>query len=83
MCNKILKCGHIPNSVTYIDGEEKECCAICGCYEFSDIEVDLTNRKAKCRYCDNETKSNFNLPFFEYKPNQEYDNYYCGCFGWD
>ncbi len=23
------------------------------------------------------------LPFFEAKPDQEYDLYYCGCYGWD
>ena len=23
------------------------------------------------------------LPFFEHKPTQPHDEYYCGCFGWD
>lgn len=27
--------------------------------------------------------SSSNLPFFEHKPNEAYDEYYCGCFGWD
>lgn len=24
-----------------------------------------------------------NLPFFEHKPNDPMDRYYCGCYGWD
>jgi hypothetical protein len=24
-----------------------------------------------------------NLPFFQHRPDQEEDLYYCGCFGWD
>jgi hypothetical protein len=27
--------------------------------------------------------SSTDLPFFESKPNQEFDEYYCGCWGWD
>lgn len=27
--------------------------------------------------------SNLNLPFFMYKPTEEYDEYFCGCMGWD
>jgi hypothetical protein len=28
-------------------------------------------------------KSSIDLPFFEHKPNEPHDVYYCGCFGWD
>jgi len=28
-------------------------------------------------------KSSFELPFFEYRPNEPQDEFYCGCFGWD
>ena len=24
-----------------------------------------------------------NLPFFEHRPNEPMDRYYCGCFGWE
>lgn len=27
--------------------------------------------------------SNSSLPFFESRPNDEFDYFYCGCFGWD
>lgn len=45
---------------------------------------DLAGRYAKCCYGDHgKVKSTINLPFFEYKPDQEFDRYYCGCYGWD
>uniref|UniRef100_A0A6M3IUC1 Uncharacterized protein n=1 Tax=viral metagenome TaxID=1070528 RepID=A0A6M3IUC1_9ZZZZ len=30
-----------------------------------------------------EQSSSDKLPFFEHKPNNEYDKFYCGCWGWD
>lgn len=27
--------------------------------------------------------SSWDLAFFQHKPNEEYDEYYCGCYGWD
>ncbi len=27
--------------------------------------------------------SSTDLPFFEHKPDEEYDAYFCGCMGWD
>lgn len=27
--------------------------------------------------------SSLDLPFFVYKPTKEYDEYFCGCMGWD
>jgi hypothetical protein len=33
--------------------------------------------------CMCEVKSSMNLPFFEYKANKEFDEFYCGCWGWD
>jgi hypothetical protein len=33
--------------------------------------------------CHCEEPSSSNLAFFEYRPNEEYDRFYCGCFGWD
>lgn len=40
-------------------------------------------RVAKCTYCGKKVVSKDNLPFFEARPNMDYDTYYCGCFGWD
>lgn len=80
--NVLMKCGHTAQ------GKEngKPCCVICfpkkEAFEIVE-EFDLKNRIAKCCYCNKETKSDLNLPFFEYKPNEKFDEYYCGCYGWD
>lgn len=79
MMNKpMMKCGHAANAT--VNG--KPACAICMCEEIAKTP-DLTGRFAKCPFCGHETESNINLPFFEYRPNDEYDRYYDGCFGWD
>ena len=80
MNRPLMKCGHIANA---FDSNNNPCCAICGCYEIADVDVDLEGRKAKCSECGKITDSNINLPFFMYQPEEEYDDYYCGCFGWD
>lgn len=54
----------------------------------------LEGRKARCSYgmqngqCLRNRKfteidSTYDLAFFKYKPEADYDEYYCGCFGWD
>ena len=94
MTNKpMMKCGHTANAVT---GDNKPACAICGCTEVSEQVIDLTNRKARCFYygrvvkhqgrtsrCESESKSSTSLPFFKHNPESEFDEYYCGCQGWD
>jgi len=37
--------------------------------------------KGNC--CGSIVQTNWELPFLEYKPNDEYDEFYCGCHGWD
>ena len=76
----LMKCGHVANSET-TDG--KPFCVVCGCYDLADNQPILRNRKAKCYWCEKEVESSFNLPFFKFRPEQEYDSYYCGCGGWD
>ena len=44
------------------------------------------NECPKCRgreRCKCEEQSSSNLAFFEYRPDAEYDSFYCGCSGWD
>ena len=88
MDKPMMKCGHAANAITM--GSNKPCCAICvgihqGAEEVDDNPPDLTGRMARCAYrnCQSKQKSITNLPFFESKPNEEYDEYYCGCRGWD
>lgn len=80
----LMKCGHTANA-EYDDG--KPCCLICSpkreAYEIVDEKPDLTGRKAKCTDCGEIVDSSWNLPFFEYCPDKEYDRFYSGCWGWD
>jgi hypothetical protein len=48
-------------------------------------EISLVGRTAKCAIvkCKKEEPSSLSLPFFSYKSDQEKDEYYCGCIGWD
>ena len=94
MTNKpMMKCGHTTNAET---GDNKPACAICGCTEVSEQVIDLTGRKARCTYygkvvnhqgrkvtCKSEADSKTSLPFFKHKPESQYDEYYCGCCGWN
>lgn len=75
-----MKCGHIANATT---DTGKPCCAICNCHEIDNKTFNLVGRKAKCSWCGHIEDSNANLPFFQSKPNSNYDSYYCGCGGWD
>ena len=76
----LMKCGHTANAET---SDGKPCCVICACFELAEKQPSLQGRKAKCSYCGKIVDSNYNLPFFEYKQEQEYDSYYCGCRGWE
>lgn len=80
----LMKCGHTANA-EYDNG--KPCCLICSpkreAYEVVDKKPDLTGRKAKCTDCGEIVDSNWNLPFFEYCPDKEFDRFYSGCWGWD
>ncbi len=51
----------------------------------SDVKVapDLTGRKAKCDLCPSTEASSSTLAFYGYKPDQEFDGFYCGCKGWN
>jgi hypothetical protein len=53
---------------------------------------DVTGRRARCCYygsrakgrkCTGEEDSHYGLPFFHHRPGEEFDSYYCGCWGWD
>ncbi len=75
----MMKCGHVANASH--NGEP--CCIICECFDIDDKKPDLTGRIAKCAECSHTTKSNYDLPFFQYNPDKNFDEYYCGCHGWN
>ena len=90
----LMKCGHISNGTT-ADGQPV--CVICAGITPDALIVDhevkgkigLEGRKARChesknkRLEDTEVDSSWDLPFFEYKPDEEFDEYYDGSWGWD
>jgi hypothetical protein len=85
----LMKCGH---STTAKDKDGKPVCIICfgvnnDATIVEDNKPNLTGRKAICCQHKHLTQkivdSNFNLPFFEYRPDEKYDAFYCGCWGWD
>jgi len=82
--NTVMQCGCRANARTR-DG--KPCCAIHvglhpGYNKPMEVQPALTGRRARCN-CGRSADSSASLPFFEYRPDQEYDGYYCGCLGWD
>ena len=97
MSDILMKCGHSANCEQVLkDGSRIPACAICNCSEIVEAKPDLTGRKARCSYfgrtfkrrgqtvtCHGEADSKYTLPFFEHKPKSQYDEYYCGCWGWD
>lgn len=85
----LMACGHVAQAV---DGKTgKPGCIFCFPNPKSTIVKrtienmtdGLEGRKARCAWCNKKTDSRWDLAFFEYKPDKEYDEYYCGCGGWD
>ena len=80
----MMECGHASNA---IDDKGDPCCAICAGigagYNVVAKTPDLKGRLARCSYCRKTAPSNIDLPFFTHIPDKDYDDYYCGCRGWD
>lgn len=87
MSLKMMKCGHVANSTICRKGKCVEGCGMCGedgLIEDTEFDVSqLEGRKARCTYCGCIVDSKLTLPFFHFNPNREFDEYYCGCRGWD
>lgn len=81
----MMTCGHTAQGVRVLaDGSRQEACVICGCSEPAAEVPNLEGRTARCAYnCGSERPSSLTLAFFEHKPNEDKDRYYCGCYGWD
>jgi len=89
----IMSCGCASNALRIVGDERIPACVI-----HDDAVVvkkvesptdGLEGRQAKCTYnnkygkCTSITESSWLLPFFKHRPDKEYDEYYCGCYGWD
>lgn len=89
----LMKCGHTNNAS---DASGQPVCVICAGLDIGYNQIDkacsgsvgLEGREAKCNdhkpgHGSDVTLSRWELPFFKYCPYQKYDEYYCGCWGWD
>ena len=79
-----MKCGCVANATC----NGKPICAIHAGLTpdaaiVSDTQPDLTGRKARCPDCKGTVNSSFDLAFFAYRPEREFDSFYCGCRGWN
>jgi len=79
----MMKCGHAANAKTKTDNGWVPSCCICGCIEVDNDAPDMAGRMARCVYCNAEEPSSSGLPFFKHLPDKEFDEFYCGCRGWD
>lgn len=78
----IMKCGCGATGYIIKNGEKIKACLIHGCTE--EKEVQLDGRFAICNYGNHaKIASNDKLAFFEFRPYEEFDRYYCGCYGYD
>jgi len=69
----LMKCGHAPNGT---DSKGNPVCVICiGFTEKARIVAEEPNLEGR--------PSSTKLAFFEYRPDQPTDDYYCGCRGWN
>lgn len=82
-----MQCGCRATSVDILNGNKPVCVIHFGIHPGATIpmatEPDLTGRAAKCALCGKAKPSNKMLPFFESRPDQTHDCYYCGCRGFD
>lgn len=81
----LMMCGHAANAH---DENGDPSCAICiGLDAGAKIVVNeapnLEGRLSQCAYCRSKTQSSLTLPFFEYRPDKEFDAHYDGCYGWE
>lgn len=80
MTTPMMTCGHAANATS----NGSPACAICGTVTVATEAPDLTGREARC-YCGSVASSEKReyLAFFSHRPGAEFDEYYCGCRGWD
>jgi hypothetical protein len=82
--SQIMACGCAAQGTKTVGDQDVACCVVHNCDIAADVQPDLTDRKAVCTYSGHRPiDSRFNLAYFVYRPDQETDQYYCGCYGWD
>ena len=87
----MMGCGHTANAK---NGAGEPSCVICvGIHPGAETVVegpDLSGRQMTCSYASRggagrhaPQPSNTQAAFFSQHPDREFDEYYCGCYGWD
>lgn len=91
MAKFIMKCGHTDNSTWQRGKEQVPYCVICSCDEIErEIKSPFDGLEGRMAICGQHkdiseksiVPSRWDLPFFKYRPQEPYDAYYCGCWGW-
>lgn len=94
MSRNLMECGHTAQGTTT---EGSPVCVICApdpkAYNLAKVKPQLKGRIARCAHfghktrdnkvCTSQAKSSTELPFFKHQPDSPYDEFYCGCWGWD
>jgi len=75
-CIRWFECQYVGNRYNSKTHEYNTC-------EFFATDERLEGRIAKCQDCGEREPSRPSLPFFWYRPDKDFDSYYCGCYGWD
>ena len=82
----LMECGCVAQGT---DQDGKPVCVVHigihpGAITISNLQPALEGRKAKCCYGNHGVRdSDLSLAFFVYHPDREFDEYYCGCWGWE
>lgn len=74
-----MKCGCSGSATISVGFTEVPCCLIHGCSDKMDPQPDLDGRVATCSICAKFKKSSADLPFFRYRSDQVFDQFYCFC----
>ena len=83
----LMKCGHVANGK---NEQGQDVCTICRCSEIVTACTGTKGLEGRFALCSQHkgivnapVPSKWELPLFQYRPNEKYDTYYCGCWGWD
>lgn len=95
----LMQCGHTAQGTTTIDGEVVPACVICYMGHADDKAItptderpSLEGRMMTCSYKHGRdgtlhdppsVPSSWSAAFFRHRPDNDTDEYYCGCWGWD
>lgn len=54
-----------------------------GCNYDCKKTIDAGGRRCKCERPSSDNETGHGLPFFKALPDKPFDQFYCGCWGWD